>query len=78
MPTTSRSHHSVGLGVAVAAGLHVSAAIEAMPAFEFQPATMAVASRVLTAPIAGGPVSFRLPELPGLGVEVDPTTLEHG
>jgi galactonate dehydratase len=71
-------HHSVGLGVAVAAGLHVSAAIEAMPAFEFQPATMAVANQVLTAPIAGGPVSFRLPELPGLGVEVDPTTLEHG
>jgi galactonate dehydratase len=71
-------HHSVGLGVAVAAGLHVSAAIEAMPSFEFQPGTMAVASRVLTAPIVGGPVSFPLPQLPGLGVEVDPTILEHG
>ena len=64
-------HHSVGLGVAVAAGLHVSAAIEAMPAFEFQPGTMAVASRILTDAIAGGPVSFPLPDRPGLGVDVD-------
>lgn len=71
-------HHSVGLGVAVAAGLHVSAAIEAMPAFEFQPATMAVANRILTAPLTGGPVSFALPQAPGLGVEVDPATLEPG
>lgn len=68
-------HHSVGLGVAVAAGLHVSAAIEAMPAFEYQPATMAVAHRILTAPLAGGPVSFALPATPGLGVEVDPAQL---
>ncbi|WP_184847496.1 mandelate racemase/muconate lactonizing enzyme family protein [Allocatelliglobosispora scoriae] len=68
-------HHSVGLGVAVAAGLHVSAAIDDMPAFEFQPGTMAVASRILTAPIVGGPVSFALPHTPGLGVDVDVTTL---
>ena len=68
-------HHSVGLGVAVAAGLHVSAAIEAMPAFEFQPGTMAVASRILTGPIAGGPVDFPLPDRPGLGVDVDPSRL---
>jgi len=68
-------HHSVGLGVAVAAGLHVSAAIEDMPAFEFQPGTMAVANRILTAPLNGGPVSFALPQTPGLGVEVDPATL---
>ncbi len=64
-------HHSVGLGVAVAAGLHVSAAIEAMPVFEYQPGTMAVASRILTEPLAGGPVSFPLPDRPGLGIEVD-------
>lgn len=64
-------HHSVGLGVAVAAGLHVSAAIEDMPAFEFQPGTMAVADRILTTPLPGGPVAFGLPQTPGLGVEVD-------
>ncbi|MCP2329285.1 galactonate dehydratase [Hamadaea flava] len=70
-------HHSVGLGVAVAAGLHVSAAIEAMPAFEFQPTTMTVANRVLTSPLIGGPVGFALPQSPGLGVEVDPATLQE-
>ncbi len=64
-------HHSVGLGVAVAAGLHVSAAIENMPAFEFQPGTMTVAATILTAGLPGGPVSFALPNTPGLGVEVD-------
>lgn len=68
-------HHSVGLGVAVAAGLHVAAAIEAMPAFEFQPGTMAVANRILAAPLPGGPVSFPLPGSPGLGVEVDLSNL---
>jgi galactonate dehydratase len=67
-------HHSVGLGVSVAAGLHVAAAIEDMPAFEFQPATMAVANRVLTSPLAGGPVAFTLPDGPGLGIDV---SLEH-
>lgn len=64
-------HHSVGLGVAVAAGLHVSAAVEAMPAFEFQPGTMTVANDILTSPLLGGPVSFALPQSPGLGIEVD-------
>jgi D-galactarolactone cycloisomerase len=64
-------HHSVGLGIAVAAGLHVSAAIEDMPAFEFQPSTMAVANTILTQPLGGGAVSFALPGAPGLGVEAD-------
>jgi galactonate dehydratase len=64
-------HHSVGLGIAVAAGLQVSAAIEDLPAFEFQPGTMAVANRILTTPLNGGPVAFDLPQTPGLGVEVD-------
>ena len=64
-------HHSVGLGVAVAAGLHVSAAIENMPSFEYQPGTMTVANTILTQGLAGGPVSFALPHTPGLGVEVD-------
>jgi D-galactarolactone cycloisomerase len=68
-------HHSVGLGVAVAAGLHVAAAIETMPAFEFQPSTMAVANRILATPIPGGPVAFPVPDAPGLGVEVDLSSL---
>ncbi|GAA3468575.1 mandelate racemase/muconate lactonizing enzyme family protein [Nonomuraea roseola] len=70
-------HHSVGLGVMVAAGVHLAAAIEAMPALEYQPGTMAVADRVLTAPIAGGPVSYALSDTPGLGVEVDLSQIEE-
>ncbi|MER7277774.1 mandelate racemase/muconate lactonizing enzyme family protein [Dactylosporangium sp. NPDC000244] len=68
-------HHSVGLGVVLAAGLHVAAAIEAMPAFEFQPGPFPVANRILTAPLAGGPGSFPLPTAPGLGVDVDISAL---
>jgi galactonate dehydratase len=68
-------HHSVGLGVSVAAGLHVAAAVADLPAFEFQPATMAVANRILATPLTGGPVAFTLPDGPGLGVDVDLTPL---
>jgi galactonate dehydratase len=64
-------HHSVGLGVSVAAGLHVAAAVADLPAFEFQPSTMAVANRILATPLDGGPVAFTLPDAPGLGIEVD-------
>jgi galactonate dehydratase len=70
-------HHSVGLGIAVAAGLHVSAAIENMPSFEYQPGTMTVANTILTSGLLGGPVSFALPHLPGLGVEVDLSALQE-
>jgi galactonate dehydratase len=69
-------HHSVGLGVAIAAGVHVSAAVESMPAYEFQPGTMAVADRILTAPLNGDPTGFTAPQTPGLGVEVDLSSLE--
>ncbi|MGI5177790.1 mandelate racemase/muconate lactonizing enzyme family protein [Dactylosporangium sp. CA-152071] len=68
-------HHSVGLGVVLAAGIHVAAAIEAMPVFEFQPGPFPVANRILTRPLTGGPGSFHLPTAPGLGVDVDITAL---
>jgi galactonate dehydratase len=68
-------HHSVGLGVVLAAGIHVAAAIEAMPGFEFQPGPFPVANRILTRPLTGGPVAFDVPSTPGLGVDVDITTL---
>lgn len=68
-------HHSVGLGVVLAAGIHVAAAIEAMPVFEFQPGPFPVANRILTRPLTGGPGSFDVPAAPGLGVDVDITAL---
>jgi D-galactarolactone cycloisomerase len=64
-------HHSVGLGVALAAGLHVAAAVEDLAAFEFQPDTTPVGERVLTAPIKRAADGLVLPSGPGLGVDVD-------
>ncbi len=64
-------HHSVGLGVALAAGLQLAAAIENLEVFEFQPTTLPHANRILTDPIQLDGSSFRLPDGPGLGVVVD-------
>ena len=64
-------HHSVGLGIALAAGLQVAAAIENLEVFEFQPTTLPHANRILASPIQLDSGSFRLPYGPGLGVVVD-------
>jgi galactonate dehydratase len=64
-------HHSVGLGVALAAGLQVSAAVRACPYFEFQSFVLPFAQRILREPLVAGPTGFTLPAGPGLGVDVD-------
>ncbi|MBA4866089.1 mandelate racemase/muconate lactonizing enzyme family protein [Streptomyces sp. PSKA54] len=68
-------HHSVGLGVAMAAGLHYAAVVADMPYFEYQPTTWTVANRILRTPLTGDPGSpgggLRLPKGPGLGIDVD-------
>ncbi|MEU8934351.1 mandelate racemase/muconate lactonizing enzyme family protein [Streptomyces sp. NPDC048409] len=68
-------HHSVGLGVSLAAGLHVSAALDDCPFFEFQPTTVPFAQRILRTPLTAGPTGFTLPEGPGLGIEIDRETV---
>ncbi|MER7443826.1 mandelate racemase/muconate lactonizing enzyme family protein [Micromonospora avicenniae] len=68
-------HHSVGLGVALAAGLQVCAAVEQLTYFEYQPTTTEVSQRILTAPLPGGPDGFPVPAGPGLGIEVDVPTV---
>lgn len=64
-------HHSVGLGIALAAGLQVAAAIEDLEVFEFQPTTLPHANRILASPIQLERGSFLLPGGPGLGVVAD-------
>jgi galactonate dehydratase len=64
-------HHSAALGVAMAAGLHVSAAIPNLLSFEYQPALLGTASRILTEPLESRGDALRLPTGPGLGVTVD-------
>lgn len=64
-------HHSVGLGIALAAGLQFAAAVENLEVFEFQPTTLPHANRILADPVQLDGSSFRLPDRPGLGVAVD-------
>lgn len=64
-------HHSVGLGVALAAGLAVSAAVEDLPSFEYQPTSHQVGAAILREPLPVGAHTVSLPTGPGLGVEVD-------
>ncbi|WP_031465272.1 mandelate racemase/muconate lactonizing enzyme family protein [Sciscionella sediminilitoris] len=68
-------HHSVGLGIALAAGIHVSAAGAGVPFFEYQPDTVPMAQRILRDPLTAGPTGFAVPTGPGLGVEVDAETV---
>lgn len=64
-------HHSAALGLALAAGLHVAAAAENAPFFEYSPATLALANSVLAEPIQADADAYLLPDGPGLGVVVD-------
>ncbi|MFR9725553.1 mandelate racemase/muconate lactonizing enzyme family protein [Streptomyces sp. MS19] len=64
-------HHSVGLGVALAAGLHLAAAVEDLAVFEYQPTSTEVGQRVLSTPLTVHPDHFPLPAGPGLGIDID-------
>ncbi|MET9265887.1 mandelate racemase/muconate lactonizing enzyme family protein [Amycolatopsis sp. NPDC004079] len=64
-------HHSVGLGISLAAGIHVSAASADTPYFEYQPDTIPVAQSILRTPLTAGPTGFAVPSGPGLGIDVD-------
>ncbi|MEE2043663.1 enolase C-terminal domain-like protein [Nocardiopsis tropica] len=63
-------HHSVGLGPALAAGVHVSAATEDSPFFEYQPTTVETAAE-LGFHFDAHPDGIGLGSGPGLGLEVD-------
>jgi D-galactarolactone cycloisomerase len=64
-------HHSVGLGIALAAGLHVAAAIDNLAAFEYQPQTVPMANAILSAPLKNDAAGFVVPLGAGLGIDVD-------
>ena len=64
-------HHSIGLEVALAAGLHVAAALDNLEVFEYQPTSTEIGGRIVRTPIAVRPDGFTLPTGPGLGVDVD-------
>lgn len=70
-------HHSAGLGLALAAGLHVAAACANLVAFEWHPTLFDPVNRILTAPIEPTPTAIALPAGPGLGVSVDADAVER-
>lgn len=64
-------HHSTGLGVSLAAGLQVSALVEQLVAFEYQPTSVALTESRLGTRVEHDAATFALPAGPGLGVEID-------
>ena len=74
---TVAPHHSVGMGIALAAGLQLSAAIGPFCTFEYQPTSTEVGQRILRRPISPNADGFALPEGPGLGIEVDESTIRQ-
>nr|WP_238363306.1 mandelate racemase/muconate lactonizing enzyme family protein [Actinopolymorpha pittospori] len=64
-------HHSVGLGIAIAAGIHLAAAVDNLLALEYQPTPFSVAQRILRTPLRADASVLHLPNGHGLGVDVD-------
>ena len=69
-------HISIGLGVQIAAALHVAASIPNLRVVEFNPQVSNVASRLLKGELPIGAGSLGLPSGPGLGIEIDEEALE--
>jgi len=59
----------------VAASLHVAAASPQVKLVEYQPVVLAAANRLLKQPISCEGGQIRVPEGPGLGIEVDEAVL---
>jgi len=64
-------HLSVGLGICIAATIHVAAAIPNLYLLEYQPPVFEVANMLLTKPLTCEKGCYVLPRGAGLGVELD-------
>lgn len=67
---TIAPHLSVGLGPMVAASIHVAASIPNLYMLEYQPPTLELANKLLENPIELADGCYRIPDGPGLGIEV--------
>jgi len=70
-------HLGTGTPVMVAASLHVAAASPQVKLVEYQPVVLAAANRLLKQPISCEGGRIRVPEGPGLGIEVDEAVLRN-
>jgi D-galactarolactone cycloisomerase len=64
-------HISIGMGPQIAAALHVSACWPHLDLVECNPRIYALANSFLKVPVRFTPASVALPDLPGLGVDLD-------
>ena len=70
-------HVSIGLGVQIAAALHVAASIPNLMFVEYNPQVYQVAERLLKAALPIGAGTLGVPAGSGLGVEIDEAALEQ-
>lgn len=63
-------HISIGLGIQIAAALHVAASISNLMYVEYNPKIYQVAEQLLKEPLPIGEGTLGIPEGPGLGVEI--------
>ena len=68
-------HVGVCFAPAIAASLHVAAAIRNLVALEYQPLMLELANRFLKKPILCDKGLFSVPTAPGLGIEIDEAAL---
>ena len=68
-------HISIGMGPQIAAALHVSACWPHLDIVECNPRIYALANKFLKSPLQFTPASVVLPDLPGLGVDLDEAEL---
>jgi galactonate dehydratase len=64
-------HLSVGLGVCIAASIHVAAAIPNLYLLEYQPPVFELANSLLVTPLVCEAGQYHLPEGAGLGMQID-------
>ncbi|MCY4070657.1 MAG: mandelate racemase/muconate lactonizing enzyme family protein [Chloroflexi bacterium] len=70
-------HLSVGLGICIAATIHVAAAIPNLYMLEYQPPVFEVANMLLSEPLTCVEGCYELPRGAGLGVELDEKRLRE-
>lgn len=70
-------HISIGMGPQIAAALHVSACWPHLDLVECNPRIYAMANRFLKSPLRFSSAIVDLPELPGLGVDLDEAELRR-
>jgi len=70
-------HLSVGLGVCIGATLQVAAAIPNLFLLEYQPPVFEIANLLLETPLECSAGHYTLPDMPGIGVEIDEDRLQE-